>query len=250
MAGLALGPMGWPGYRHGSLGLSRPPPGYYKRSGGRRRMQYRRGGRFKGKKFRRVCLLGLNPEKKFVDLAVNSGPATTGSVILMSLIPQGDGESQRVGRKAIITDYLFHGHWELTAAQATTTSNRVRIAIVQDTQTNGVAMTAALCWNTAGTADINAFRDLSLIGRFKVLYDKSHVLNAGISGNGTTSQTGEHHREVRINLKCCIPIEYDASASTGAIGTQQVNSLHLVMWEENATPATLLQGTSRIRYVD
>lgn len=248
MAGMALGPMGWYGYRHGSLGLTRPANF---RSGVRQhRMRYRRGGRFKSggykKKGRRACLLGMNPEKKFVDLNVSDLPAVTGTVTLLSLIPQGDGESERVGRKAVITDILLKGFVILSATASTAASNRVRISIVQDKQTNGAAFVPADVFNTLGTADINSYRDLSHIGRFNVLFDKIYTINMPFGA----TQSGSALRAVSINIKCCIPIEYDASATTGAITTQQVNSLHLLTFEEAASPATTFTHVSRIRYVD
>ncbi len=248
MAGLALGPMGWPGYRHGSLGLTRPRK-YRSGGGGRRRMQYR-SGRFKGKKSRRSCLLGLNPEKKFLDFALSATPTATGTLTNLSTIAQGDGESDRIGRKAIITDIMLKGHIILLQGTSAAASNRVRLVIVQDKQTNGANFTTSDLFNIAGTADINAYRDLSHIGRFQVLYDKIWTINPQFAGDGTTDVSADAMRDVHINLKCCIPIEYDNSVSTGAVSSQQVNSVWLVSYEEVATPATIFQHVARIRYVD
>ena len=213
------------------------------------RRRYKRGGRFK-KKSRRACLLGMRPEKKFVDLALTSDPTVTGAVSLLSAVVQGDTESQRIGRKIIVTDILIKGHLKLAGGANSATANRIRLAVVWDKQSNGASMTAGLVWNTAGTADINSYRDLSHVGRFVILHDKVHTMMMPLSGNGTTDQSGDAMRDVHISIKCCIPIEFDASATTGAITTQQVNSLHFVAFEEATGPTTELQLNSRLRYVD
>ena len=217
------------------------------------RRKYARGGRFKrGGKSRRACLMGTHPEKKFVDLALTPAPAVTGTVSLLSLIAQDVTESARVGRKAIITDILIKGHVQIAAgASSSAGNNRVRFDIVQDTQTNGATFTVADYVNTAGTADINSYRDLSHAHRFKTLATKTMTVNAAAGGgDGTTNWTSQTWRPFQMRVKCCIPIEYDASAATGAIGTQQVNSIHLVSFEEAASPATTTVLNSRIRFVE
>ncbi len=215
----------------------------------RNRHRWKRGGRWKKSKARTRCLKGQNPEKKFLDSANEHSPTVTGAVALISAIPQGDGESERIGRKATITNIMFKGHLELGTVATEVCANRVRICIVVDHSTNGVAFVASDVFNTAGTGDIDAYRDLSLVGRFRVLYDKTFTINPQLAGNGTAEQSAVTMRAISGNVKCCIPIEYDASAATGAITTQQVNSIHFVMFEEVASPDVVFHRTVRIRYV-
>lgn len=221
------------------------------RRAGRRRAY--RGGRFKkGGKTRRSCLLGTHPEKKFVDLALTPSPTVTGTVSLLSLIPQDVTESSRIGRKAIVTDILIKGHVQIAAgANQADGNNRVRFDIVQDMQTNGATFTVADYCNTAGTADINSYRDLSHAKRFKTLASKTMTVNAASGGgDGTTNWTAQTWRPFQMSVKCCITIEYDASVATGVIATQAVNSIHLVSFEEQASPATTTNLNSRIRFVE
>lgn len=248
MAGLALGPMSWPNY--GVYGRSNVHS-YGKtrrRSGRANRHRWKRGGRFKNSA-RAKCLLGMNQEKKFIDLAQSDLPIVTGNRTLLSVIPQGDGESERIGRKAVITDILIKGHIHLATAATNVTANRVRIAVVQDRSTNGVGFSPSTLFATAGTSDIDSYRDLSFLGRYNVLFDKVYTMNTPLAGDGTTAAHGEVMRDVHINIKCCIPIEYDSTATTGAIGTQQVNSVHLVTWEEASAPGTAFHHVSRVRYL-
>ncbi len=214
----------------------------------RNRHRWKRGGRFKSRRMK--CITGGNPEKKFVDQSLDLSPVVGGTVTLMSLIPQGDGESQRIGRKATITNVMWKGHIALSSTVANNPTNRVRVCLVWDRSTNGAAFDPIDVFGIAGSSDINAYRDLSHFGRFTILYDKTfNFVSAPFAGNGTTNQIGSTFRQIQANVKCCVPIEFDASATTGAIGTQQVNSLHLLTYEEAATPATALHLISRIRYV-
>ncbi len=219
-------------------------PGRYKNRHRFKRRRYKKGGRA-----RRACITGRRPEKKFVDVAADQSPSTTGAVLLMSGIAQGDTESTRVGRKATITNIMLKGHIHLATEASNNPRNRVRICVVWDHSTNGALFAGSDVFNTAGTADLNSYRDLSLIGRFTVLFDKVYTMVTPFAGNGTANDTGDYLRDVRINIKCCIPIEFDASASTGAVTTQQVNSVSLLTFEESTTPATSLHFVSRIRYI-
>lgn len=211
------------------------------------RRKYRRGGRFKAKS-RRSCLMGTHPEKKFLDLTVATAPAVAGTVSgELATIVQGAGESNRVGRKAIITDILFKGHISTAAvAGGTGGSNRIRIDIVQDTQPNKAAFTVG---DYNASTDINFFRELTQAKRFKTLWTRVYTINAKAGGgDGTTNWIAGNLVPVRGHIKCCIDMEYDAVG--GAIGTQTINSLFLVVWEESATPATATNIGFRLRFVE
>ncbi len=175
----------------------------------------------------------------------------TGTVTTLSVIPQGDGESERIGRKATITDLMFQGHVIFGASAFGTNSNTVRIDVVEDHSTNGSVFSTADYCSVAGTSSENAYRDLSHMGRFTTLWSKRVTMStpAG-AGDGTTNIGAQAIRDIDVHLKICLPIDFDASASTGAITTQQVNSLHFVTWETAPSPATGFHIVARIRYVD
>ncbi len=209
------------------------------------RQRWKRGGRFKK---RRACVTGRIPEKKFSDGTVGMSPTVTGTVVNLSAIAQGDSGSERIGRKATITNWNMKGHIGLASEAGTSGSNRVRIVVVQDHSTNGALFVASDVFAISGTADINAYRELDNLGRFTILYDKVFTLNAGISGDGTTSVTSDHMRQFNINLKCCVPIEYNGTS--GLIATQNVNSISMITFEEAATPATVVTAVRRFRWID
>ncbi len=216
------------------------------RRAGRRRMY--RGGRFKkgGGKSRRACLMGTHPEKKFIDQSINFNPNLTGFLTYLFTCPQGASESQRVGRKAILTDILVKGHLKVDSTSTKLGSNRIRLDLVQDTQPNQAAFAAG---DYLSTTDINGYKNLVFAKRFKTLWTKTWTINASAGGGGdANSFTAESLRPFRIVVKPCIDFEY--SASSGAINTCTVNSLHLVGYEETVNPATTIQAEARFRFVE
>lgn len=95
--------------------------------------------------FRVQRLLKMPPEVKFFDTAVSFTPDITLEVPATgqwALIPQGDTQSTRDGRLARITSIQFRGTLQGpgTAAPA---SPLFYMWVIQDTQANGAAATAA-----------------------------------------------------------------------------------------------------------
>lgn len=201
-----------------------------------------------GTKSRRACLMGRHPEKKFIDGAIDATPSTTGTFSLLSTIPQGADESERVGRKTIITDILLRGHilWGSTTGAAPLTENRFRLMVVQDKQPNKAIFAVT---DLLETADINSYRNLAQAKRFEVLFDRTYTRSAVAGhGDGTTNDFGTVMFPFNINLKPCIDMEY--SGADGAIDKQTVNSVHALMFEETGSPGTLIHGATRLRFVE
>ncbi len=229
-----------------------PRPASFKNRFVGRRAGLHIGYNASGSKSRRACLMGRHPEKKFLDTALDETPnASTGSFQELVAIGQGATDSDRVGRKAIITDVLVKGHLQFaqTDGAAPLTENRMRVMIVQDTQPNGVLWTSAQLF---ASTDINSYKKLINAKRFKVHYD--HTFTRGSSsghGDGTANDTGPTFIPFNINIKCCIDMEYDEAVGTsGTIDEQTLNSLQLWCIEEAGTPNTLIHGQCRVRFVE
>lgn len=191
------------------------------------------------------------PELKFLDtIEPNTAVATAGTVSTSSfnIIPQDDTESGRVGRKVNIKKIMFKLAINLPATTvAASTTDRMRIMVIQDKQTNGANPTVAQILATPSTID--SFQNLANASRFNVLYDKTHVISSPAGGAPTaTPSFGAETVFLKISKKCDIPIEYDATATTGALTTQRSNNLLLVSW--TASNLATLQYTARIRYSD
>ncbi len=215
--------------------------GVTKRMGGKRY-----GG---GKRDRSACLGGRKPEKKFLDVAVAAyDPGTAGTVKLMSDIVQGVTASTRVGRRATILSLHLTGQIlpPINLIDDNAMWNRMKVWVIQDLQTNGALFAVT---DFLASADIDSFRNLNQKDRFKVLFTRQYSSNPhGVSGNGTTHALCRGVIPFKANVKCCIPVDYNAA--DGDIDSQQLNSLHVLAISEVAAPATTIAYNTRIRYVD
>ncbi len=115
-----------------------------------------------------------------------------------------------------------------------------------DKQTNAAA--AALL-TLLTTITVDSYRNLANTGRFQILFDKTFMLNIMSQNAATTAMTV--FRQFNLNKKCAIPIEYDASATTGAIGTQRSNNIGIWYVVDTSTGDTFdVIGNCRLRYSD
>jgi hypothetical protein len=192
-----------------------------------------RGYRFKVGRHRRRYggLLGI--EKKFVDQEVvqncvngawhDIDPATHA----IGVMAQGDTASTREGDRYIIKDVHVRGSVLCDHA------NEVKLALVQDTQTNNQAagFDATKVFTTA-TNDANyphAFRDLQYVNRYRVLKTKtiSFPERTWYDGGGAGETADETVKTFSMKLKGLnIPVHCSANGGTAADVTD--NSLHLI----------------------
>ncbi len=222
---------------------------YYGRGavGGGNRLTWRGGRRRPGRMNKRaLCLRGTFPEKKFIDSNYSISPDVGGTRAAVVNFPQGASESQRVGRTCIMTDFLAKGHVEFSTTNTKTGSGRVRLMLVQDTQTNGVL---ASVLDVVTPADVNGYRTLVNGPRFKILYDKTWTSNPQSSGgDAATDFSSNHMISLRINLKLCIKFEF--SGTTGDISEMTTNGLFWLGFEESAVPNSTIELHQRIRFVE
>ncbi len=189
-------------------------------------------------------------EKKFHDLDVDDAVIDAAGTIQTSLltIAEGNGESNRVGRKIVIKSLHWRG---LIGIPATATSGGAaaditRLIVYQDKQTNGAAATVL---NILETANIHSFLNLSNSGRFVILFDRQYANNSqGAGGNGTTNFTSENQLAFQWNKTLEIPVEYDNSVTTGAIGSIRSNNIGMLFISSAGT--TVVDSKFRVRYTD
>ncbi len=167
----------------------------------------------------------------------------------LTIVPQGTSESTRIGRKMTVRKILWKYSITLAASAAnTSTSDNVKVMLVQDTQTNGAVFGAT---DLIDTDVWDSFRNLANSSRFRVLYaeDINMVSKSG-SGRGTTDTLafGEDIQTLTGSKDCEIPIEYDNSVTTGAIGSVRTNNLYWVTQSTSAFCSSI--GTARIRFSD
>ncbi len=155
----------------------------------------------------------LAPELKFFD-TVNTGTALaiTGVVTNNSLniVPQGTTESQRVGRKMIIRKIGIRFLLQFNSGTAES-AEVVRVIVVQDKQANGAAFGIT---DVLETASEGSFNNLANKSRFIILMDRYEAINKTVD---IGTNINEHTQAWSWFKDVNIPIEFDNSATTGAL---------------------------------
>lgn len=164
-------------------------------------------------------------------------------------IAQGDGESERIGRKICVKSigWKFRVSLPTRVGAGSGLADTIRVIVYLDQQTNGVA---AGVTEILESADFQSFNNLANKGRFKTLMDRTYNLtNPSGAGDGAVNDFSELHISDSFYKKCSIPIEYDNSAGTGAITTMRSNNIGVLMISGGTALATF-NSKMRIRYTD
>lgn len=231
--------------------VSRKAASYTRASGARGRVVaaqrgYLRTGGYYGRFQRRIKAFG--GELKFFDtIRATAAVANTGVVDAnLNIIPQGVLENNRLGRQCKIKRINIRGSIVLPGGTtAATSSDQIRVLLVQDKQANGAVFTVLNVLETNGT---NSHFNLENEHRFKILYDKNYTLSSAGGTNSGAILYGQVTKDLRINMACNIPIDFDNSAGTGAITTQRTNSLAFLMITDNGVAT--VSYVSRLRFSD
>ncbi len=192
---------------------------------------------------------GMNPEKKFLDTNITDNDISAIlTAVNLTIVPQDDTQSGRVGRKINVKNIRIKNFVSLTAkTDAALTSENYWMMVVQDTQCNGASFASTDLLVSDAPA---SFRNLSNQERFKVLWSKFYSFNvSGMAPSGAAFVTGENTKTIKCNINCDIPIEYDNSATTGAVTTQKSNTLWFVTLSQTGSVLAGV-GNCRIRYYD
>lgn len=205
---------------------------------------YRRSGYYR--RFNRA----VGTELKFFD-TVKGLTATNSAGVLanssLCLIPQGADESERVGRKCTVKSLHMHGRLkQIVATSGANTSNKVRIVVYVDKQTNGA--TANVGDLLSDPTDVNSFRNLVNSGRFKFLMDRTFdIYQTGAAPTGAAYEYGEITKTFNLNCNLSLPLEFDGA--TGALAELRTNNIGVAVFSSDST-ITQFQYTARIRYAD
>ncbi len=192
-------------------------------------------------------------ELKFFDTHRGNVAADTAGAILQTslcLIPQGVTESNRVGRKCTIKAIQIKGNIQLNNfSDVTAGGQRLRIMVYLDKQCNGATALVDDILEDVATSGLDSFRNLSNVGRFDILYDKTIVVKpAAGMGNGTANDTVETFYQWNLYKKCSIPIEF--SSTTGALTELRSNNIGVLTVVEAAAPAVGVGFNCRLRFGD
>lgn len=218
-------------------------------------------GRRRNANARTGGFIGL--EKKFVDRVLTSSvltnvwttgehdPATTG----LSPVAQGDGESNRDGRRYEIHSIQITGFVQTTSQKANSIPPAdvvVRIALVLDKQTNAAQIAAENVFTVAAVPDTDGYRNLQFIERFQVLKEKRFKLNltAATTNEGAVDSfsCGAVKHLFKMSYKWKTPLKVNMKDTTAVISNVLDNSLHVIAVADNLGTVPLLTYTSRLRF--
>jgi len=193
---------------------------------------------------------GPNAELKFFDTAISFSIDATGEVPAtgqLCLIPQGVTESTRVGRSCTVRSLEFKLILVYNPAAAATETDVSLISVVMDKQTNGAAATADLVYQSTTTLPTQQ-RNLENVDRFRVLKEFRHVWNAGA---GVTTAYAPVSKFINKKIKVNMPMLFDSTAATGALGTIRTNNIFLLAGTAALTDDLIsVSGSCRVRFSD
>lgn len=220
----------------------------YKKKAYKKPLNYRTGG------FERL-------ESKFVDYNFeqldvsddwNDAASDPATALTLTACAQGDGESNRNGRKCTFTSIEVHAKLRLAPLRAQTqspSSNRnIRVVMYQDTQTNQAQQGGGVnVFDVSASSQILSFRNLKHNKRFKILYDKTHRLeySSGAGISASSDWVGDH-KDIVIKKKLNMPVLFQST--TAVIGSITDNSIHMLAITDAPGNQVAFAYTSRARF--
>ncbi len=221
-------------------------------------------GRAYGPLYRTGGFTGI--ELKFLDLGLISAAIAsptdaaggeddpTGDTL--NAIAQGDGESNRDGRRCVLKSVYVTGvvtnGFDANSADMDSGHN-IFIALVLDTQTNGAQLNSEDVFTNPGadaSSCTNVLRNLQFTSRFRVL-DSTVVIPplrpSGTDGTNTVSIAG-YTIPWKLSSNLDLPVNH--TGTTANVSTIQDNSLHIISYiAPNNTTGAVLTYNSRVRFV-
>lgn len=200
----------------------------------------------------KLRLVAAGVEKKFFDgektIVTVAGDAGTLLNESLNLIQEGTTPSERIGRKCTITNILIRGQVLVTGT--TTAANMhdtVRILVVLDRQTNGAALTNVddILTNGSSLHGTFMFNDLTVVRRFKILWDKTITMNQSGAGLNATDTWPTLHRDFHYYKKVKIPLYFDLAAATIA----NIESNNIVVLAVSTHGLASIRYNWRLRFV-
>jgi len=189
---------------------------------------------------------------------INLGSAAVATPLCLFAPTVGAALNQRIGRKVKVLKLKITGTVTTQAQTAQTVadaSEKIRLLVVQDCQTNAAQMTAAQLINDADSAQTNivAFQNPNNFGRFRVLKDKYFTIeNPNMAGEVAAANVIacglKKNFKFSINFK--IPVEVHFNATNGGTVADIVdNSFHVVCAADSiSTSAPGLSYYCRVCY--
>lgn len=166
-------------------------------------------------------------------------------------------ETGRTGDKVRYTSLHVTGTVSC-AAQADQTSTdvgtKVYVAIVLDTQTNGVQLNSEdVFTNPSATATLcaNPIRDMQYSKRFKVVKTKKFYFdNPSITWDGTNIEQSGFCQDLDMYVNLDVIQQYTDANGTGLVTGVLDNSFHLIAFTNSTALTPTIQYNCRARFID
>lgn len=198
---------------------------------------------FYGRYGRQARMRGVQPELKFFDTALAFSFDQTGEVPAtgqLCLIPQGDTESTRDGRKAWIKSIQIRANINYIPGTSPNGTETVFLYVILDTQCNGAA---AAITDVFTSADMSSnMLQLNNSGRFRILKKFEMVM---ASRAGVSAAFSGDVKQISWYKRCNIPIDWNST--TGAITEIRSNNIFLAAGALR-DDVTTMSGTCRLRF--
>lgn len=198
----------------------------------------------------------LNIERKFHDVRVASGTIDeTGTIwanpsgeASLLRIPEGNSESDRLGRKITLRSLHIRGNFFLNPDPTNSSHNAtVRMIVYQDRQTNGTAATPSEILEGVSTAYSNSYRNLANKSRFYFLCDKTIQMASKFAFTDTGASA---QRYISFNKMLKMPIQYSDTAQDGSLGTIRSNNIGILFLNNGTLINANFVGRARVRFTD
>jgi len=198
---------------------------------------------FYGRYGRAARMRGVQPELKFFDTSLAFSFDQTGNIPAtgqLCLIPQGDTESTRDGRKAWIKSIQIRGNITYVPSTSPNGTDTVFLYVILDSQCNGNPATITEVFTSADMW--SNMLQLNNSGRFRILkkWELPIASRAGVSAafSGDVKQISWYKR-------CNIPIDWNGT--TGALTEIRSNNIFLAAGSLRDIVSTMA-GTCRLRF--
>lgn len=173
----------------------------------------------------------INSEKHHHTLNSSVTPSTSGSVISLHEIAQGDTDSTRTGNSILAKSLAFRF---LINMNPSATQTYVRILLIQDKQQ--IADTGPSITDVLHSASVQSLLLIQHIGRFQVLHDQVVDLDNSLR---TTKMT-------KLYKKLHTHIRYNGSAASDI----QKNGYYLMVLSNEATNTPTVFYNTRLSFYD
>jgi len=175
----------------------------------------------------------LNVEYKNKEVGTSATPTTTGSLILLNGLAEGDDYSNRDGRSIRFKSIQMSLATVLNGSASTT---RIRWALILDRDASNTVNSASIYSN-----EYASFRNLDNRRRFTFL--KEGHFTQGIYNGAPSTKIIDYYRKIDIKTI------YDDS-NNGDITDIRTNALYLYLWSDQATNTPTVGITTRLRFID